>query len=328
MFFAGFMDDSWPVRDMACVACGSFVASFPGPSKKKLPTLQKLFLDNLQDPISSVRQGAAQALAKTVKVYAAEDPEMVQNLMKMMTETLENVKNQPVESHRFGDLTTEPATFGVVKQLRDNDPRLHENQTMYSCGSLAPKMKRSGGCSDCKFKKPSEPWEAADGCLYLICEMSSIPACLEQVAQLLPKVEEAVRHRHYTMHYHLLETMARVLPSIAKGLGKRLFKPHLERFFDHLFYAFESDENSLAASTASQECLRHLAQFLGVNILKGRVEQYNPNYGRLINEILDGSGPMVPTFTNRPPPPSSGAMMIPAPNRPPTLGGTPTGSPC
>ena len=38
----------------------------------------------------------------------------------------------------FGD------TFGVAKQLRDNDPELHENQTMYSCGSLAPKMKRKG----------------------------------------------------------------------------------------------------------------------------------------------------------------------------------------
>ena len=34
---------------------------------------------------------------------------------------------------------------------------------MYSCGSLAPKMGRGGGCMDHKFKKPSEPWELADG---------------------------------------------------------------------------------------------------------------------------------------------------------------------
>ena len=31
-------------------------------------------------------------------------------------------------------------------------------------------MLGGGGCSDGgKFKKPSEPWEAADGCLYLVC---------------------------------------------------------------------------------------------------------------------------------------------------------------
>lgn len=34
---------------------------------------------------------------------------------------------------------------------------------MYSCGSLAPKMGRGGGCSDHKFKKDPEPWEFADG---------------------------------------------------------------------------------------------------------------------------------------------------------------------
>merc|ERR1711997_359192 len=104
---------------------------------------------------------------------------MVKSLVSMMEDTFDRVKDQPVESQRYGDMSKDPANFGVVKQLRDNDPQLHENQTMYSCGSLAPKMKRSvgggGGCTDCKFKKPSEPWEAADGCLYLLCELSSLP---------------------------------------------------------------------------------------------------------------------------------------------------------
>jgi hypothetical protein len=38
---------------------------------------------------------------------------------------------------------------------------------MYSCGSLAPKMGRGGGCMDHKFRKPSEPWELADGYDYV-----------------------------------------------------------------------------------------------------------------------------------------------------------------
>lgn len=36
---------------------------------------------------------------------------------------------------------------------------------MYSCGSLAPKMRRGGGCADHLFRRPAEPWEKADGCV-------------------------------------------------------------------------------------------------------------------------------------------------------------------
>ena len=79
-----------------------------------------------------------------IRVYATEDPAMVQDTLKVMQSAFDSVKDQPVESHRYGELSTDPAQFGVVKQLRDNDPELHENQTMYSCGSLAPKMKRKG----------------------------------------------------------------------------------------------------------------------------------------------------------------------------------------
>jgi len=296
-----------------------------------------LIFENLKDPISSVRQGAAQALAKIIKVYSTQDSNMVQETLKIMLSAFDSVKDQPVESHRYGELSKDPAHFGVVKQLRDNDPELHENQTMYSCGSLAPKMRRKGGggCSDGgKFKKPSEPWEAADGCLYLVCELSSIVALAQSLSELLPSIEEAARHRHYTMHYHFLETLAKVLPVIGKGLGKKFFKPHIERFFDPLFYANEN-ENYLAASTASQDCFRQLAEFLGINILRGRVEQYNPNYSRQLEAILQdtsghftGSGHGNPMMMSHPStPPSSGAIMIPRPSQP-SLGGTPKGSPC
>jgi hypothetical protein len=79
-----------------------------------------------------------------IRVYAVEDPAMAQNTLQIMQSAFTSVKDQPVESHRYGDLSSDPAPFGVAKQLRDNDPELHENQTMYSCGSLAPKMKRKG----------------------------------------------------------------------------------------------------------------------------------------------------------------------------------------
>lgn len=41
------------------------------------------------------------------------------------------------------------------------------------------------------------------------------------------------------------------------------------------FATFQECENALTSSAASQ-CLTQLSQFLGPNILRGRVEEYNP----------------------------------------------------
>ena len=60
--------------------------------------------------------------------------------------------------------------------MRDNDPDIHTDQTMYSCGSLAPKMSK-GGCTDCRFRKDPEPWETADGSVLLLCELTHIESC-------------------------------------------------------------------------------------------------------------------------------------------------------
>ena len=58
----------------------------------------------------------------------------------------------------------------------------------------------------------------------------------DKVCSLLPAVAEAARHRHYRQHLSLLETVLRRLPQIAKGLGKRPFKKHIELFLDSVFY--------------------------------------------------------------------------------------------
>lgn len=43
-------------------------------------------------------------------------------------EGLKGVKDQASESEKYSDLDKGPATFGVVKKLRDNDMELHSNQ--------------------------------------------------------------------------------------------------------------------------------------------------------------------------------------------------------
>ena len=76
-----------------------------------------------------------------------------------------------------------------------------DRKTFQSCFISIFSLLGGGGCSDGgKFKKPSEPWEAADGCLYLLCELTNIVTMAQSLSDLLPSIEEAARHRHYTMH--------------------------------------------------------------------------------------------------------------------------------
>ncbi|XP_038077963.1 uncharacterized protein LOC119745577 [Patiria miniata] len=277
-----FSDDSWPVRDAACVACGNFVNCFPEESRPSMEKLYPLFFANLADNIPSVRQGAAVALLNVAKAYGEEASNL---LMDKIKEGVSGLETQTATSEKYGDLEKGPATFSVAKRLRDNDIELHSDKQMYSCGSLAPKMgrgsKREGGCMDHKFRRPSEPWEVCEGCIQLLSELSSIQSLSASVGTLLPSVAEATRNQTYAQHVHLLETVCKQLPVIAKNIGKRYFKPNLERFLDSIFYALSCD-NALTSSAASL-CLIELGKYLGPNILKGRVEQYNPNY---INKLL------------------------------------------
>lgn len=79
----------------------------------------------------------------------------------------QNIKNQQRESEKYPDLEKGPGKYGIVKRIRDNDPDLHSDKQVYSCGSLAPKLGR-GGCSDRNYKRESQPWEVADGYDYTL----------------------------------------------------------------------------------------------------------------------------------------------------------------
>ena len=334
-----FNDDSWPVRDMACVAAGKFVLNFPVPSKRCVDKLKELFLINLQDAISSVRQGAALALANLTRAYEDNEAGLITfDLLLKIQQNLENISSQSTESKKFNGLETSSiqSNFGVAKRIRDNDPDLHTNQTMYSCGSLAPKMKgtgSSGGCSDCKFQKETEPWEVADGAVLLFCELTNIQSCREKIikSNLVQKIANASRHRHYVAHYFFLETVLKTLPLIAQNLGKRAFKLYLEEFMDHIFYAAEC-ENALA-SAAAFNCLKKLSDLIGPNIMRGRVEQFHSRYLNILDDALNSTqGPnMAGMFStsviNKSIIPNASTPIPISSDKQPSLGGTPTGSP-
>ena len=108
-------------------------------------------------------------------------------------------------------------------------------------------------------------------------------------SNLMPKLADACRHRHYVAHYFFLETVLKSLPLIGHNLGKRPIKMYLEEFLDHIFYAAEC-ENALA-STAALKCLRDLSDLLGPNIMRGRVIIHlYTQYITLVAELLPVSG--------------------------------------
>lgn len=98
---------------------------FPDESRAALPSLYPMFFRNLEDPIPSVRQGAASSLASVVRAYGQEALTVV---MEKVTAGLKGVRNQPADSERYRDMDHGQATFGVVKRLRDNDPEFHSDK--------------------------------------------------------------------------------------------------------------------------------------------------------------------------------------------------------
>lgn len=282
-----FKDDCWPVRDAACLACGNFVACFPAECLPKREEIISLCLLNLEDSIPSVRQGAAISIAQIIQAYGDE---VFDNVFSIVKHRLPLVKDQPIEDAGHPGLDTGPATFGVVKRVHDNDPNIHSGQQMYSCGSLAPKMHKgrtdsgeiSGG--EQLFQRTAQHWERSEGCVQLVAEIAKLKTYNVQISSILPVVAETTKHKHYVHHHSYFETILKLLPTIARSLGKSEFKKHFELFIDVIFYG-QCCDNALVQMAAT-ECITQLVQLIGKMITRGRIEQYNIKYISEFDKII------------------------------------------
>jgi len=198
-----FRDESWPVRDASCVASGKFIRCFPEEARGSLEDLYKLFFAHVHDNIGSVRENAAAGLGCVMEAYGEEALAVVMGelpgflaAVKEQPESstknanLQNVTTFGVAAPTPMDLeggatkVTFPANFTQSRPTTPSDDghsghqhghghgrghehehedSSHENQVMYSCGSLAPKLKRKGGCMDHGYARAVEPWEKTDG---------------------------------------------------------------------------------------------------------------------------------------------------------------------
>ena len=241
-----FKDESWPVRDAACAACGAFVATFPEESQPKYEELCKLWIDHLSDNIFSVRWHSAAALAR---VYAQADmyrDDLLGRIAQYCDEHILKAKEQKSQSESFAGLSNE-TQFGVAKGVHKHQhDTAHENATMYSCGSLAPKLKRGGGCMDHGFSRATEPWEHSDGCIYVFRELAkarnqSDPKVVSKAIDLFVKHAMSLADLGFVDHFkhsasmkeNLFKTMREIVSP--EGIGKKKFRSFVEIFLDPAF---------------------------------------------------------------------------------------------
>lgn len=268
-----FHDESWPVRDEACLACGTFCRAYPEECRPELETLWTRWTEQLTDQIWSVRADASVALGDACQAYGEE---FYHRLMKFIDENLPAAKNQPA------------MTQEEYKALQ-NDMATHTDSQLYSCGSLAPKLKKTSkksgagriGCSNCEVNRDKQPWEATDGCLYLIRELveecsydnSTLPALSDEIMlPLFRQVADVCRVSHFPQGDDLRTTLWRQLPTMMEAIGKQRCKRlYLEIFMDLLMRNIESRTASAISKHAAVACAYELSMLVGPNIFRGRV---------------------------------------------------------
>ena len=141
---------------------------------------------------------------------------------------------------------------------------------------------------DCDFTREQEPWEATDGCVYLMRELAATHPAL--VAELLPTLAESAREHEFPDHHHLLENIWNQLSTIAERVGKKTFKAHLQAFIAPLYYSLTSD-NQLAR-VAGEQFTVSAAKLIGTTIFNSRVELEDPGFGDVFQRVLTSDGDM------------------------------------
>lgn len=253
-----FDDDSWPVRDAASVSTGRFVKAHPDQSAELLESLFDRWFNNAHDPIWSVRENAAIALGD---VMDSEHP---------LAQDAVNRVEAFINEHLLDVLKQEPS--GPRQRRHSGSGKnVHTDQTMYSCGSLAPKLKK-GGCSDCHVSRSSEPWEHSDGCVYLIRELGQRKP--EMIEKYMPNIVQLLRADHFGDAAYLHTTVWKQLPAIAKAIGKRPFKRYLDDYFPSLHtHLSASGAGEELRWAAAMDFVAAVKQFVGEGIFEGRVPE-------------------------------------------------------
>lgn len=263
-----FKDESWPVRDHACRALGGVVRKFAEKAEEggRLQEVFELFEAHLADNISSVRANCSQALASACvrfesdhKVFGAEC------VLSVAVKLMGRMEMQPEEKYGEGEgkRDRESGYGAASKVARDNDVALHSNQTMYSCGSLAPKLRRGGGCMDHGFARERRAWEEADGGVRLWGNL--IAFGVEEgwnVVEEVVSVGEIGVGREFGQDMRMREGWLEVLERAVEGEKRERIEPVVRRIVRIVEICRNMDHEGVKAAAA--RCGRAIRRVIGV----------------------------------------------------------------
>jgi hypothetical protein len=184
-------------------------------------------------------------------------------------ENLSAAKQQVPNSTQFAGMEN-TTSFGVAgrRQQSPADVEKHTDQVMFSCGSLAPKL-RAGGCSDHSFVRTKEPWEASDGATFLLRELASVRPDL--VEKKLPELAELAALRHFEHAHKLRATLWNCLPIIARRLGKKAYRFHADLFVDAMFDDLVCGQQ--LTETAAGTCVAAFRDWFGATVFAGHLSE-------------------------------------------------------
>lgn len=296
---AAFYDESWPVRDRACV-----VLSRIGKRWGVTDEVWDLICSNLTDQIWSVRENAAWGIAQC----CLKDRGRVDDAIQRFRKNIGNAKNEPKRSKK--DVERE-----------QNDIKLHTNTQLYSCGSLAPKLHKSAnrvaGCSDCRVLRPTRVWEISDGCVYLLMHVAAEKLVDDEVVvELIDLAVDACRWEEYVEHESLKTTVLKAFTRIVNTRPKNVFK----KYYCNLFIERTVQWCGRGGSGVGlgnlmifegETCLKNIMKVLGAPIFWGRVEEVCGSSGMERVQVIIGGGGPSPFGMTMPPQPPSGLRHAP-----------------
>lgn len=211
--------------------------------------------------------------------------ELKEQIEKHVTENLMLAKTQSGESNKFSGLENE-TQFGVAKEKAEVAE--HSNNTLFSCGSLAPKLKRGGGCMDHGFTKPREPWEMSDGSIFLLRECSAVESMHDLVVKNLEDLSNLAYIDTFKHSATLRENLFKSLATILTQVGKKKFRASVELFLDPAFRVARMEDPQQANLTyAAQDFIVECDKTYGENIFKAIVEGHDDRYVSELRKIKE-----------------------------------------
>eukprot|EP00884_Botryococcus_braunii_P015994 jgi/Botrbrau1/3078/Bobra.0070s0065.1 len=268
-------DDSWPVRDAACLASAKAALAFPEEVRYSLDELYPLWLSHLDDNIYSVREDAAVALGDVIRAYG---PEAVDRIMPVVRSMLPKAREQAPGSMEGPEPGGNYPSFIRVVPIQQTGRALpaptsdSSMDAMFMSGNFVRQKDTGGidyscGCMDYGFRRDREAWEASDGAVYMIRELAGLdPAA---TTSLLPDLADIARLDHFENSWRLRETIWKQLPKIAERLGKKAFKPYLEDLIEPMFRSLTCGQPLCQAAAGA--CIAAMRDFLGPSIWAGRL---------------------------------------------------------